>query len=75
MGFHHWREGNFHGADVLLGEGIERLAPFAPSCHGVDVAALIADAGAAHARLRELGAERMSEADVTRIAPRVRFAR
>ncbi len=75
MGFHHWREGNFHGADVLLGEGTRRLGPFAPSCHGVDVATLIKDAGAAHARLRELGSERMSEADVMRIAPRVRFAR
>lgn len=60
---------------MLLGEGIERLGPFAPSCHGVDVAALIAGARAAHARLRELGTERMSDADVTRIAPRVRFAR
>ncbi len=73
VGLHHWREGNFHGADVLLGEGVERLRPFAPSCHGVDVAALIADAAAAHARLRELGAARMGEADVIAIAPRVRF--
>ena len=27
---------------MLLDEGIERLRPFAPRCHGVDVAALIA---------------------------------
>ncbi len=75
VAFHHWREGNFHGANVLLEEGTRRLVPFAPSCHGVDVAALIADATAAHARLRELGAARMGDADLTEIAPRVRFAR
>ncbi|HZP95912.1 MAG TPA: DUF309 domain-containing protein [Candidatus Limnocylindria bacterium] len=73
VGFHHWREGNFHGATVLLDEGIARLAPFAPRCHGVDVDALIADASAARARLEALGADRMREVDVARIAPRVRF--
>ena len=29
VGFHHWRSGNFHGASVLLEEGIERLGAFA----------------------------------------------
>ena len=72
VGFHHWRRGNFHGASVLLEEGIERLRPFAPSCQTVDVAALIADATAARARLLELGPDRMSEYDLGP-APRVRF--
>ncbi len=75
VGLHHWREGNFHGAEVLLEEGIDRLRPFAPACHGVDVAALIDGASAALARLRELGAERMREVDVAAIAPRVGFTR
>ncbi len=59
---------------MLLDEGIARLRPFAPSCQTVDVAALVADAAAARARLAELGAERMSTADVAGIAPRIRFA-
>ena len=73
VGLHHWSQRNFHGANVLLEEGIERLRPFAPSCHGVDVEALIADASLALARLRELGRERMHEVDVVAVAPRVRF--
>jgi predicted metal-dependent hydrolase len=71
VGFHHWRNGNFHGAGVLLDEGIERLRPFAPSCHGVDVAALIAGARAARVHLAALGAARMGEVDVATVAPRI----
>ena len=74
VGFHHWRRGNFHGASVLLEEGINRLHPFAPICQTIDVAALIADAMAARERLLTLGPERMSEFDVAN-APRVRLAR
>src|SRR5256712_9146780 len=36
VGFHHWRRGNFHGASVLLEEGLGRLEPFAPTCQTVD---------------------------------------
>ncbi len=72
VGFHHWRNGNFHGATVLLEEGIERLRPFAPKCQGVDVAALIADAMVARERLQELGPEGMGDFDLSR-APRVRL--
>ena len=70
VGFHHWRNGNFHGATTLLGEGIARLVPFAPTCQGVEVAALIADARAAWEELLRLGPERMAEFDLAR-APRV----
>ncbi len=74
MGFHHWRNGNHHGASVLIDEGIARLAPFAPACQGVDVAALISDATAARDELRRLGPERIREYDLTR-APRIRLTR
>ena len=74
VGFHHWRRGNFHGASVLLEEGIERLRPFAPACQTIDVAALIRDATAARESLMALGRERMGEFDLA-TAPRVRFAR
>lgn len=73
VGLHHWRRGNFHGASVLLEEGIERLRPFAPSCQTIDVAALIAEATAARERLLRIGPERMTEFDVAN-APKVRFA-
>ena len=73
VGFHHWRQGNFHGASVLLDEGLERLRPFAPSCQGVDVAVLIADATKARDLLVSLGSTRMDEVEVMAIAPRIRF--
>ena len=74
VGFHHWRRGNFHGATVLIDEGIERLRPFAPTCHAVDVARLIADATRARDRLRSLGPEGMSTVDPATLAPRIAFA-
>ena len=56
---------------MLLEEGIARLAPFAPACHGVDVAALIRDATAARAELLRLGPLRMRDYDLRR-APKIR---
>ena len=73
VGFHHWQKGNFHGAWTLLEEGIERLRPFAPRCQSVDVGTLITDATAARERLKSLGAEGMRTADITAVAPRIRF--
>ena len=73
VGFHHWRNGNFHGASTLLDEGIERLRDFAPRCQGVEVDALIADATAARERLIALRADGMRSVDVAAVAPRIRF--
>ncbi len=64
VGFHHWRNGNHHGASVLLEEGITRLGPFAPDCQRIDVASLLRDATAAHTELLRLGPARMSEYDL-----------
>jgi len=75
VGFHHWHNGNFHGASVLLDEGIERLRPFAPSCQTVDVASLVGEASAARARLTQLGEASMRTVDVISLAPRIRFTR
>ncbi|MDP9266205.1 MAG: DUF309 domain-containing protein [Chloroflexota bacterium] len=72
VGLHHWRRGNFHGAAVLLEEGIRRLEPFVPSCQGVDVAGLVAAARAARERLIELGPDRMGDYDMG-AAPRIRL--
>jgi predicted metal-dependent hydrolase len=75
VGFHHWRQGNYHGATVLLDEGIERLRPFAPACQTVDVERLIGDTSAARARLESLGKDAMNSVDVAAIAPQIRFTR
>ncbi len=72
VGFHHLRRGNFHGAVVLLEEGIERLRPFAPSCQSVDVARLIADATRARERVLALGPDRLADFDWS-LAPTVRL--
>ena len=74
VGFHHWRNGNHHGASVLLEEGLARLEPFAPSCQGVDIAALIRDATEARAEMLRLGPERMREYDLMR-APKIALTR
>lgn len=70
VGFHHWRRHNYHGASVLLEEGITRLVPFLPACQGIDVERLVHDARASRARLLELGPDRMEEEDLAN-APRV----
>jgi predicted metal-dependent hydrolase len=72
VGFHHWRNGNFHGASTLLEEGIERLRPFAPRCQSVAVDTFIAEATAARERLIALGADGMRGVDVAALAPRIR---
>ena len=66
VGLYHWTRGNYHGATVLLAEGIERLGPFAPTCHGIHVAALIAEASALRKELLRLGPDRMGERDIRR---------
>ena len=72
VGLHHLRRGNFHGANVLLEEGIERLRPFAPSCQRVDVAALIRDATRTRQRVIELGPGQLARFDWSE-PPRVRL--
>jgi predicted metal-dependent hydrolase len=73
VAFHHWRNGNHHGATTLLEDGIARLTPFAPSCHGVDVSALIAGATRARSLLLDVTPDRLHEIDVMTVAPRIRF--
>lgn len=73
VGLYHWSRGNFHGASVLMAEGIDHLRPFAPSCQGIDVERLIDDASALRSELLALGLERMGERDA-RTALRVQLA-
>src|SRR5215470_6063945 len=58
VGMHHLLVNhNFHGAAVKLDHGIRLLEAFPDVCHGVDVARLRRDAGAARNELLRLGPE------------------
>jgi uncharacterized protein len=70
VGFYHLHSGNYHGAITKLRTGTAMLEFFAPTCQGVDVARLVAEARAAREHLLELGEERMGEFDRALI-PRV----
>jgi len=72
VALHHWREGNFRGAMFLLGSAAELLACVEPACQGVDVAALLRDAGRLRRALENLGPDRMAELDAALI-PQVRL--
>jgi len=70
VAFHHLRRLNHHGARYMLTRGSRYLAPFAPRCQGVDVAALLADAAAALAEVERLGPTELDRFD-WRLAPKV----
>jgi uncharacterized protein len=61
VALHHWRNGNFKGAVILLRGGGNLLSRVAPVCQGVDLAALRADASRLLAELSALGEDRMEE--------------
>jgi predicted metal-dependent hydrolase len=63
VAFHQQRRGSYRGACVLLDRGIANLAPFAPRCLGVDVAALLAAAQRCRAALTALGPSHLAEFD------------
>lgn len=63
VALHHLRYGNYVGANKLLVLGLGYLRQFAPSCLGVNVAKLIADAEAVQAHLQQLGPQRIAEFD------------
>ena len=71
VGFYHLERQNFRGARNLLTYGMDRLAPFEPSCRGVDVRGLRAAALRCREELERLGRERIAEFD-TSLIPEVR---
>src|SRR3954467_13815994 len=54
VAFHHLRRLNHHGTVYMLTRGPRYLAPFAPQCQCVDVAALLQDAAAAREAVERL---------------------
>src|SRR6266852_5082804 len=61
VAFHHLRRLNHHGTVYMLTRGPRYLAPFAPQCQRVDVAALLGDAAAARRWGERLGPGRLTE--------------
>ena len=74
VAFHQQRRGSYRGTVYLLDAGIAHLAPFAPACLGVDVAALVAAARQCRAAVVALGPERLAAFD-PQLIPRIRLAR
>ncbi len=72
VAFHHLRRLNHHGTVYMLTRGSRYLAPFAPRCQHVDVAALLDAARTALAEVERLGPQRLTEFD-WRLAPTVRM--
>lgn len=60
VGLHHTRNGNYRGAELLLGDGIEKVSRFLPACQGVDTALLVHQAGTCLEHVQALGPERIS---------------
>lgn len=72
VAFHHLGRCNHHGTVYMLTRGARYLAPFAPRCQGVDVAALLDAAARALNEVERLGPDRLAEFD-WRLAPKVRL--
>ena len=63
VGFHHALGGNHRGALLLLSDGIEKTARFAPRCLGIETGRLVAESQRCLDRLRELGPDRLRDFD------------
>ena len=72
VAFHHLRRRNHHGTVYMLTRGTRYLAPFAPQCQRVDVAALLEAAALALTEVERLGPDRLGEFD-WELAPKVRL--
>lgn len=64
--------GQYGGAVSLLRRGLNHLAPFAPVCHGVDVARLMAEAMVVLEAIERLGPAQIAELD-RRLRPYIRW--
>jgi uncharacterized protein len=72
VALHHWRNGNFKGAVLLLESGAGYLHRVRSACQRIDVADLAASADLCREKLVSLGPERMSALDAASI-PKMRL--
>lgn len=61
VGLYHLGSKNWHGAAILLGEGISRLRYYQPDYENVDVASLIDDSAKLLTTLQTVGAKGISD--------------
>lgn len=61
VGLYHLANGNWRGASILLGEGVNRLRPFEPSYGGVAVADVVDMGWAWWVALQQTGIDRVAE--------------
>jgi len=71
VGYLHIRRHNWRGAVKVLERGIPKAARFRPTCQGVDVQDVVAQAQAIRAELVALGPDRIADFDTTAL-PKVR---
>lgn len=74
VGLYHAERGNYPGATLTLGRGLDRLRHFQPECHGVDVDELVRQAEAAAEQLHRLGPQRIDEFE-SRLIPVIQLRR
>ena len=72
VALHHWRNGNFKGAILLLESGVRYLRLSCPVCQRVDVTHLLSSADSFRDKLMSLGPDRMTEV-APDIIPRMRL--
>lgn len=65
VGFYHLRNGNYRGTLNLLESAAGYLRDFTPTCLGIAVARLIAEAGAVRAAVVALGPDQLGAFDLT----------
>lgn len=70
---HHIQNKNWRGAMKLLERGIPKTRPFAPSCMGINISKLLADAEAIHQELIRLGPDWQGEFD-KHLFPTIKFS-
>jgi len=63
-GFHHYTNGNYIGSAALLASGMGYLRPHVPERMGLDVAAILSEVEAQHARIVRLRDGRTETEDV-----------
>jgi predicted metal-dependent hydrolase len=72
VALHHWRDGNFGGAVLLLEKGAGHLRRVRPVCQGIDVADLVAASNRLREELELLGPARMADL-APALIPRLRL--
>lgn len=59
VGLYHLGNQNWRGAVVLMGEGINRLAPYQPDYGGIDIALFLEQVGQLLRSLQQIGPDRV----------------